>query len=75
MYPDFSYLFHDLFGTEVDNGASIFKSFGVMLGLAFLACGLLVRSELKRLEGLGLVKAITPKAKMHTRILISYLTH
>ena len=58
MYPDLSYLFNDLFGTEVDNFFSIFKSFGLMLGLAFLACGILLKSELKRLEGEGKISQI-----------------
>jgi phosphatidylglycerol---prolipoprotein diacylglyceryl transferase len=57
MYPDLSYLFHDIFGTQVDNWTSIFKSFGLMLGLAFLACSWLVRSELMRLESIGLIKS------------------
>jgi prolipoprotein diacylglyceryltransferase len=61
MYPDLSYLFHDLFGTEVDNWTSIFKSFGLMLAMAFLACSWLLKSELKRLEGLGLIKSLVVK--------------
>lgn len=56
MYPDLSYLFHDLFNTDVDNWTSIFKSFGLCLGMAFLACGFLVKAELKRIEAIGLVK-------------------
>ncbi len=58
MYPDLSYFFNDLFGTEVDNWTSIFKSFGLMLGLAFFACGLLLKSEFKRLEAEGKVQQI-----------------
>ena len=58
MYPDLSYLLHDLFGTEVDNFFSIFKSFGLMLGLAFLFCGILLKSELKRLQNEGKLKPI-----------------
>lgn len=61
MYPDLSYLFHDLFGTEVDNWTSILKSFGLMLALAFLACSWLLKSELKRLEGLGLIGSMMIK--------------
>jgi phosphatidylglycerol---prolipoprotein diacylglyceryl transferase len=53
MYPDLSYLFHDLFGTQVDNWTSIFKSFGLMLGVAFLACTWLVNRELRRYEAEG----------------------
>ncbi len=59
MYPDLSYFFHDIFGTQVDNWTAIFKSFGLMLGMAFLACAMLVNSELKRLESEGLIKAKT----------------
>jgi phosphatidylglycerol---prolipoprotein diacylglyceryl transferase len=66
MYPDFSYFFNDLFGTDLDNWTSIFKSFGVMLGIAFLACGVLVRSELKRYEKLGLVQPLTVKNNNNT---------
>lgn len=58
MYPDLSYFFNDLFGTEVDNWTSIFKSFGLMLGLAFLACGILLKSEFKRLENEGKIQQI-----------------
>lgn len=63
MYPDLSYLFHDLFGTAVDNWTSIFKSFGLMLGIAFLACGMLVRSEFKRLELEGKISSFTQTIK------------
>jgi prolipoprotein diacylglyceryltransferase len=57
MYPDLSYFFNDVFGTEVDNWTSIFKSFGFMMGMAFLASGILVKSELKRLENIGAISA------------------
>lgn len=59
MYPDLSYFFHDVLGTEVDNWTSILKSFGVMLGVAFLACAWLLQSELKRLEGKGLINSFS----------------
>jgi len=59
MYPDLSYLFHDLFGTELDNWTSVFKTFGLMLALAFLACAWYVRVELKRKEEEGLLLATT----------------
>ncbi|MEO1258325.1 MAG: prolipoprotein diacylglyceryl transferase family protein [Bacteroidota bacterium] len=54
MYPDLSYLFHDLFGTEPDNWTSIFKMFGVMLMFAFLTAAFFFRLELKRMAGLGI---------------------
>ncbi len=59
MYPDLSYLLHDLFGTPVDNWASIFKTFGLMLALAFVATAMYVKSELKRKEEEGLLSAQT----------------
>ena len=59
MYPDLSYLFHDLFGASVDNWASIFKTFGLMLATAFLACTWFVKSELKRKEEEGLLQTTT----------------
>jgi phosphatidylglycerol---prolipoprotein diacylglyceryl transferase len=55
MYPDLSYFFHDLLGTAPDNWTAIFKSFGMMLGIAFIACAWLVKSELRRLEVEGLL--------------------
>lgn len=56
MYPDLSYLFHDIFGTDTDNWTSIFKTFGVFLVLALLSCGVLLKHELKRLELEGLIQ-------------------
>ncbi|MEE9439895.1 MAG: prolipoprotein diacylglyceryl transferase family protein [Saprospiraceae bacterium] len=59
MYPDLSYFFHDLFGTAVDNWASIFKTFGLMLALTFVVTAIFVRLELKRKEEEGLIMATT----------------
>ena len=56
MWPDLSYFFHDLLGTEVDNWTSIFKTFGFMLVMALLCCGVLLKSELSRLEKIGLIQ-------------------
>lgn len=53
MYPDLSYLFHDLFGTPVDNWTSIFKTFGVFLALAFLSAYQVLKLEIKRKEEEG----------------------
>jgi len=55
MYPDLSYFFNDLIGTEVDNWTSIFKTFGFMLVIALAACGILLKSELQRKEKQGLI--------------------
>lgn len=59
MYPDLSYLFNDLLGTPVDNWLSAFKTFGMLLAIAFLFAGWVVRSELKRREESGELSPIT----------------
>lgn len=56
MYPDLSYLFHDLFGTPVDNWLSIFKTFGLLLVLAILSAALILYRELKLKAARGLFK-------------------
>jgi prolipoprotein diacylglyceryl transferase len=48
MYPDLSYLFHDLFGSSPDNWTSIFKTFGLFLVLAILSAAYILYRELKR---------------------------
>ncbi|MEM7574451.1 MAG: prolipoprotein diacylglyceryl transferase family protein [Bacteroidota bacterium] len=58
MYPDLSYLFHDLIGTEPDNWLSIFKTFGFFLLMAFLTAAWLLKIELKRREQLGQFKGV-----------------
>jgi prolipoprotein diacylglyceryl transferase len=58
MYPDLSYLFHDLLGTARDNWLSIFKTFGFFLLLAFLVASWLLKRELKRREALGQLKPV-----------------
>lgn len=55
MYPDLSYLLHDIFGTPVDNAFAVVKMFGLMLALAFLAAAWAFGSELKRKEQEGLI--------------------
>ena len=53
MYPDLSYLLHDLIGTARDNGFSIVKTFGLFLLLAFIVAARLLKWELQRREGIG----------------------
>lgn len=48
MYPDLSYIFHDLFGSAPDNWLSIFKTFGLFLVLAILGSAWVLYTELKR---------------------------
>lgn len=63
MYPDLSYLFHDLFGSRPDNWLSVFKTFGVLLILAFLASAYFFKQELIRKENEGLLKGSVEKIK------------
>ncbi len=63
MYPDLSYLFHDLFGSDPDNWLSVFKTFGVLLILSFLASAYFLRLELKRKEEEGLLHGSVEKEK------------
>lgn len=60
MYPDLSYLLHDLFGTPPDNWTSIFKTFGLMLVVSILSAAWLFHRELKRKAAEG----IYPPAKL-----------
>ena len=53
MYPDLSYLLHDLIGTARDNWTSIVKMFGLFLLLAFIVAANLLRLELQRRERIG----------------------
>ena len=57
MYPNLSYLFHDLFGTARDNALSIIQMFGLFLGLAFFTAAFVLYRELKRKEKEGLLIA------------------
>jgi len=59
MYPDLSYLFHDLFGTAPDNWLSIFKMFGFILAIAFLVSAVVFHSELRRKAGEGIYQPAT----------------
>ncbi|MEM6726847.1 MAG: prolipoprotein diacylglyceryl transferase family protein, partial [Bacteroidota bacterium] len=58
MYPDFSYLFNDLFGTEVGNWLALIKTFGFFLAMAFIFSGFLIAKEFKRKEEEGLMKGV-----------------
>ena len=48
MYPDLSYLFHDIIGTQPDNWLSIFKTFGFFLVCAVLTAAYFLQLELIR---------------------------
>lgn len=63
MYPDLSYIFHDLIGTAQDNWLSIFKTFGMFLVLAILTAAFLLHREMKRKAEQGLFKPEKVKIK------------
>ena len=48
MYPDLSYLLHDLIGTEPDNWTAVFKTFGLLLVIAILTAAWFFYQELRR---------------------------
>lgn len=54
MYPDLSYILHDLFGTSFDNWTATVKTFGFFLALAFLTAAYLLYLELQRKAAQGL---------------------
>jgi phosphatidylglycerol---prolipoprotein diacylglyceryl transferase len=47
MYPDLSYLLHDLLGTPVDNVTAVFKTFGFLLAISFLVSAIVFARELR----------------------------
>ncbi len=55
MYPDFQYLFQSLFGTEMPQWLSLFKTFGFLVALSFIAAAWATGQELKRKEQQGLL--------------------
>ena len=61
MYPDLSYFFHDLFGTQPDNWTSIFKTFGFMVVIAILVAAYMLGKEMMRKEKEGLLSPRTVK--------------
>ncbi len=61
MYPDLSYIFHDLFGTATDNGWSIFKTFGLLVALAVLSAATLLKLELQRRAAIGQFAGVPTK--------------
>jgi prolipoprotein diacylglyceryltransferase len=54
MYPNLYYVFKDWFGVEW-NSLKILNTFGLMVALAFVAAAIVLNSELKRKEKLGLL--------------------
>lgn len=55
MFPDFRYLIYGLTGWFPPEWVGLFKTFGAMVALAFLAATWVISQELKRKEKLGLI--------------------
>ena len=55
MYPDFRYLLQGLFGQGVPAWLGLFKTFGLMVALSFIAAGMATVRELRRKEEQGLM--------------------
>lgn len=66
MYPDVSYIFHDLFGTQPDNWLSLFKTFGLLVATAVLSAAFLLQKELERRAAIGQFTAVPTKAISNT---------
>ena len=62
MYPNLYYVFKDWFGVEWKNLAFL-NTFGLFVALAFVAAAVVLSSELKRKEKLGL---LLPREEMIT---------
>jgi phosphatidylglycerol:prolipoprotein diacylglycerol transferase len=62
MYPNLYYVFKDWFGVEW-KGLSILNTFGLMVAIAFIIAAMVLSSELKRKEKLGL---LSPREEMIT---------
>ncbi len=61
MYPDLSYILHDIFGSAPDNVFSIVKTFGLFLVIAILVAAYFFAIELQRKDKEGLFQPITSK--------------
>jgi len=62
MYPNLYYVFKAWFGVEW-KGLSILNTFGLMVAIAFIVAAIVLTSELKRKEKLGL---LSPREEMIT---------
>lgn len=56
MYPDFQYLLQALFGTDMPQWLSLFKTFGFLVALSFIGAAWTMGQELKRKEKQGLLQ-------------------
>ena len=59
MYPNLSYLAHDLIGSPVDNWLSIFQTYGTITTFAIFICSVLLKNEFHRKEINGELSPVT----------------
>lgn len=71
MYPDLSYVFHDLIGTQADNWLSLFKTFGLLVALAVLTAAFILKKELERRAKVGQFHAVPAKVVSNTPFTIT----
>jgi phosphatidylglycerol---prolipoprotein diacylglyceryl transferase len=64
MYPDLSYILHDLIGTQPDNAFSVVKTFGLFLVIAILVAAYFFAKELERKDQEGLFEPIISKVTL-----------
>lgn len=75
MYPDFHFLFKELFGIDIPF-LGLFKTFGFLVALGFLAAGLTLYKELYRKEVQGLLQFTTKEERVEGKApIIDYLTN
>lgn len=78
MYPDFEQLLESLLGVDVPGWLSLFKTFGFLVAMAFLAAAYVLVKDLKRKEAFGWLQPtvhteIVGKAASPAEIAISAL--
>lgn len=61
MFPDFRYLVYGLTGYFPPEWVGLFKTFGAMVAVAFLAATWVMIRELRRKEGQGLIEPVPDK--------------
>ena len=58
MYPDLQYLGHTIFRWPMPDWLAVFKTFGLLVAISFLAASYLLTLELKRKENQGLLQPV-----------------
>lgn len=71
MWPDLSYIIHSITGVPPDNVFSVVKTFGLFLGMAFVASAYLTYLELKRKEDRGILHGMEEKIVIYKPLQIS----